>query len=115
MICQLSAAMLPRLLVPIHPCLNRGAGLTRHVYAICPIIKISLIVDVPSERMGSGDNEGGFFLSQQLRSKHTLLVKHRKGSGTASHHPTDIPAMAVKIAASGAYPHWLYSRQALAS
>jgi hypothetical protein len=85
------------------------------VYAICPIIKISLIVDVPSERMNSGDNEGGFFLSQQLRRKHTLLVKHRKGSGTASYHPTDIRALAVKIAASGAYPHGLYSRQAFAS
>jgi hypothetical protein len=85
------------------------------VYAICPIIKISLIVDVPPERMGSGDNEGGFFSPQQLRGKHILLVKRRQGSGEASFNPTDIPAKRVKIAASRAYPHCLYSRQAFAS
>jgi hypothetical protein len=44
----------------------------RHVYAIQPIIKISLIVDVPPELNGPGDQEEGFS-TLQWRGKHTLL------------------------------------------
>jgi|EndMetStandDraft_4_1072995.scaffolds.fasta_scaffold23693_3 hypothetical protein len=44
----------------------------RHVYAIQPIIKISLIVDVPPGLNGPGDQEEGFS-TLQWRGKHILL------------------------------------------
>jgi hypothetical protein len=55
----------------------------RHVYAICPIIKISLIVEVPPGHAASGDNEEGKFFTLQWRGKHTLLLQYREGFGKA--------------------------------
>jgi hypothetical protein len=62
----------------------------RHVYAIQPIIKISLIVDVPPELNGSGDQEEGFS-TLQWRGKHTLLSSAAGGQGRPDMAPRCFP------------------------